>query len=365
LGENSTECSKYEQMGDPLFDSGQQMRVILVNPTFQIGHHGCTLVDRQLDRLAAAAGIRITAKLPLYANWSKLAPPDFDAVVVNGEGSLYDGRKSAQQIAAVPAWARARGRPAFLINSVYESNGPEIAAGVSRYKAIYVREPLSQAELAGAGIPSTVVPDLTLTWVPTLCGGSGGSAVVTDSASIPTSQRLRRLARGTGARFLPLRARPPRPFLDPHADIGRWQRYAFSRLGGTFAPPGLWRDRFRLLIPEFDDFVSWLATNAGLIVAGRFHAVCLAFDLEIPVLAVPTITRKIEGLLQGAGLQSRLVGDLDELERRLGREGITPFLYSASEIERIRTFRKEAAASARAMFETIRQTASTTIAATA
>src|SRR5215510_1742761 len=151
----------------PANSKSSAMKAVLINTTFQLGHHGCTLVDRQLDLLTAEAGLDVCVKLPLHADWQKLAPADFDLVLVNGEGALHHDSKAARRLAEVPLWARERGRPAFLINSVYEANGPEIAAGVARFDAVFARDELSRGALTEAGIAATVVPDLALTWEPT------------------------------------------------------------------------------------------------------------------------------------------------------------------------------------------------------
>jgi hypothetical protein len=331
------------------------MKAVLINTTFQLGHHGCTLVDRQLDSLAAEAGLDMSAKLPLHSDWQRLAPADFDLVLVNGEGALHHDSKAAKRIAEVPEWAHARKKPAFLINSVYEANGAEIAAGVARYDAVFARDEPSREALAEVGIAATVVPDLTLSWRPPVTGGNGKLVVVTDSTVQDTNARLHRMARAIGARYLPLMARPPQPIVKAHADASRWWRYAAKRLLAHLAPPGLWRDRWRGLIPEFDDYVAWMAENAGLVVAGRFHGVCIALDLGIPVLGVASNTWKIEAVLAGADLENRMVTNLDEAQRRLSTEGIEPFRYTAAELARISAFRDKARDGARAMFQSIRQ----------
>src|SRR5262249_59328121 len=108
----------------------------------------------------------------------------------------------------------------------------------------------------------------------------------------PSARRHRR-ALGTGALFRPGRAPPPHPAVKPHADASRWWRYVAKRLAAHVAPPSLWRDRWRCLIPGFDDYIAWLAQNAGLVISGRFHGVGIALDLGIPVLRVWSHTWKI------------------------------------------------------------------------
>src|SRR5262249_3015156 len=252
------------------------MKAVLINTTFLSGHHGCTLVDRQLDLLAAETGFDICAKLPLHADWQKLAPADFDLVLVNGEGALHHDSKAAKRLAVVPLWAQERGRPAFLINSVYQANGPEIAAGIARYQAIFARDHLSLRALSEAGIAASVVPDPTLTLETSLPRGRGRHAVGTDCSVQETNTRRHRAAIAIGARYLPLMARPPHPAMQAHANASRWWRYATKRVVAHAAPSGLWRDRWRSLIPGFDDYVTWLAQNAALILLVRFHRLCLA-----------------------------------------------------------------------------------------
>jgi hypothetical protein len=71
------------------------MRAVLINNTDSQGHHGCTLVNRQIDALANEFGIQIVAKLPLNSDWDALAPKQFDTVIVNGEGTLHSSKKGA------------------------------------------------------------------------------------------------------------------------------------------------------------------------------------------------------------------------------------------------------------------------------
>jgi polysaccharide pyruvyl transferase WcaK-like protein len=322
------------------------MEAVLINTTFTLGHHGCTLVDRQLDKLASEVGLVITAKLPLQADWEALAPPNFDLILVNGEGALHHDSKAAMRIAQVPSWARGRDRPVCLINSVYQDNSAVIAAGVKTYDAVFVRDEFSRAALAEAGVAASVVPDLTLTWEPKVPRGDGRQIVVTDSTVRTTNVRLHRMARTLGARYLPLKARPL-------GNVSRRDRFMVKRLAAHFAPPGLWRDRWHDLIPEFDDYVGWMAANAGLVIAGRFHGLCIALDLGIPVVAVASNTWKMEGVLKGAGLEHRLISDIDELQRRLTTEGTEPFRYTAEECDRIAALRREASICARAMLRSI------------
>jgi hypothetical protein len=332
----------------------QKMRAVLINTTFQLGHHGCTLIDRQLDQLAAAADVHIAAKIPLYGDWDRAKKEDFAAVIVNGEGSVHHDSKAARRIAEVPRWAQSLNKPAYLINTIYEANGAEVAAAIAQYTHVFARDNLSREELARAGIAASGVPDLTLTWCPPSLSRSGRAIVVTDSTLKNKTVSLHSFATRVGGHFMPLLARPPGPF-DVLGTPGRWARFKMRRLAAHVAPPSLWRDRWRNAIPDFDHFVAWLAEHAAMIVTGRFHAVCVALALEIPVLALPSNTRKIESLLNEIGLNSRIILDLDELAARLANGDAGQFAYRAEEIAEIRSFRRGARKKALDMFSTIRQ----------
>jgi hypothetical protein len=61
----------------------------------------------------------------------------------------------------------------------------------------------------------------------------------------------------------------------------------------------------------------------------------------------------MEGVLKRAGLEHRLISDIDELQRRLTTEGTGPFRYTAEELDRIAALRREACTCARAMLRSI------------
>ena len=68
------------------------MRAVLINTTDEIGHHGCTLVNRQIDHYARLVGIDFVERLSLNQNWNTVR--DFDIALVNGEGSLHGSSKA-------------------------------------------------------------------------------------------------------------------------------------------------------------------------------------------------------------------------------------------------------------------------------
>ncbi|RIA56326.1 polysaccharide pyruvyl transferase family protein [Dichotomicrobium thermohalophilum] len=315
------------------------MQAVLINRTDDIGHHGCTLVNRQLDALARNAGIEIVAKLPLHADWDALAPDRFDAVIVNGEGTLHSSNRGARRIAEIPAWAARRGVPAHLINSVYQNNNDTIAAQVARFATIAVRDTRSAAEMSRHGIDPRVVPDLSLTWQVEPAHLTGDKIIINGSVSKTARGRLYALS-GRDRPYVPITSRPPR-------DKDAQRFYDAKRALAMIRPPGVKRAHLRNSIATFDEFVSCLRAHASGIVTGRFHMVTIALCLEIPVMAVPSNTHKIEALLEHLDMPGRLAEHPRDALRMLRS-------YTTAEIERIRALRREARTNADRLFQEIR-----------
>jgi hypothetical protein len=300
------------------------MKVVLINKTDNLGHHGCTLVNCQIDVLAQEAGMEIVAKLPLRSNWDAEVPQHFDAVIVNGEGTLHSTSDGARAIMDVPKWAAKRGSPAHLINSVYQNNSNDLGARLAGFSTITVRDRKSAAETARHGVHCEVVPDLSLTWQPKPARGEG--RVVVNGSTIEAVRRELFALSGEHRPYLPMTARP--------AAGKRRRAYGAKRLLALFRPPGLARARRRNAIDEFDEFVEFLSNKVSGIITGRFHMVTIALCLEIPVVAVVSNTHKIEALFEELNMLDRLADSPAE-----SAEKLKPF--SEEERDRIRSFRAE------------------------
>lgn len=328
------------------------LRAALVHTTAQLGHHGCTLVCRQIGALASESNIDVVSWLPLFFaeqsfDWSR-----YDLVIVNGEGSLHHSRKAARRIAALGAFFADRQIPAYLINTVYQENDPRTAAGVARYRRVFVRDSLSKAEAEGAGVSATVVPDLSLSWVPPARAQKNGAGiVVSDSTCHATAAELFGLARSLGVPFFSLLTRPPVLPDFPDRNLRQRLRHHIRRGLYRLLPDGAQKAKILNQQADFNSFIRWLDKEAAFVVAGRFHAVCFCLLLEIPFLALPSNTRKIEGLCADAGLADRALGRMAELADRLPRaSAAAEARFSDDELARIRSFRSHAREAALGMF---------------
>lgn len=335
----------------------EPLRAALVHTTSQLGHHGCTLVCRQIDLLSANAGIQICSWLPLFfaenaVDWSR-----YDLVIVNGEGSLHHDRKAARRMAELSGFFEAQKIPAYLINTVYQDNSSQTGAGISRYRRVFVRDSISRGEVEAAGVHANVVPDLSLSWSPSV-GRKATQIAISDSTSHETTAELFRLARSIDAPFFSLLTRPPTLPDFPDRNLKQRARYRIRRALYSLLPGGAQKAKIFSQQPDFDSFIRWLA-NAAFVVAGRFHAVCFCFLLEIPFLALPSNTRKIEGLCADAGLGERMARNMSELTRRLpAADTLGSAAFNDDELTRIRSFRDDARDKAQEMFRSIHSDAS-------
>lgn len=284
-------------------------QALLLNDTALAGNHGSQVVIDQLIRLAGQHGINIAGRQAMDTPLDQLQTRGLDLVIVNGEGSLHHAKKAARAIAAVPEWAETRGLPAFLINSIYQDNDDAILKGVSRYKQIYLRDAQSFKELEALGKTPQAVVDLSLTWGPVgRLAADRRAIIVTDSTLKDTNAALFALSRNlSDTVFVPFRSRPPVLSSNQDQNTANLNRYRMRKITSRFQTKAINRARYANILPTLDDFTQVLRNTASLIVAGRYHAVCIALDLQIPFVAVPSNSFKVEALLEAIGMQGRMV----------------------------------------------------------
>lgn len=230
-------------------------------------HGGCDAVMRTLRRLAVAKGWQVVPE-----------GADYDALLVNGEGNMHHGSKRFHHKMRLLAEAVAASRPAFLVNSVWQDNPPDYDDLLPRLSGLFVREVLSQRELAERhGARADVLPDASffdrLPWF-TLPRNFHGCPAVTDF------------------------------FVKRPGEAGRPHR--FERRDALFpmARP------LPFLDWPWGRVVASLRT-ASYLITGRHHAVYAACVARVPFIASEGNTHKIRGLIASANADI-LVADTPE-----------------------------------------------------
>jgi hypothetical protein len=220
-------------------------------------HAGCDAVARTLRRLATQQGWRVVSE-----------KADYDALLVNGEGSMHHGGRHFHHKMRLLATAVASGRPAFLVNSVWQDNPPDYDHVLSKLSGIVVREVLSQRDLAERhGVRAEVCPDVSFfdelprfTWARNF----RGAAATTDF--FLEDKRVNGVRHVFGRRDDLFPDARPLPFID----------WSWGRV------------------------VASLRTASHLI-TGRHHAVYAACVAGVPFIASEGNTHKIRGIVASAG----------------------------------------------------------------
>lgn len=200
---------------------------------------------------------------------------DFDALVVNGEGSMHhDQPHFVAKMEAIVA-AQAMGRKTYLVNTVWQDNSGRFDAALARLDGLVTRGPRSSADLRTRhGIEAPYALDLSY-FAPVRPAAPaidyGGATVVTDF----WVEEQRGFMRATSG---PLAAMP-------YFDLGAH---------------------------DWDVAVATLKT-AGLIVTGRHHAVYLACRARVPFVALRGNTHKVEDLIEAAPVALPVCASRDEL----------------------------------------------------
>lgn len=322
-------------------------RVYLFNDTRVDRHHGCSIVMRNLIAGLRQRGAVLTGTL---ASGRQLGPDDraalaqADRLVINGEGTLHHDRPYARYLLQTAAAVAAAGKPVYLLNASWEANSPALADWARRFSAIYVRDQASAAELAGHGIDATAVPDLTfLSQYPPALARTA-QLLCTDSVLPSLSTELHQLAEHIDGRYLPI-LQPP-ALLGPRRAPQKWFKHQLYRglhalSLGRWQPRQYYRD-LRYCLADTEAFLHTLG-GARAVVSGRYHATCLALQLQLPLVCLGSNTRKVQNLLADAGLDAErhlcAVDDMvslprDELLARADytaaeRSALTAFLTAA------------------------------------
>ena len=342
------------------------LKAILFNDTSYNKHHGCQIVVRQIYALASEAGIEIVKACPMNHDWRRDAElqqaiAEVDLCLVNGEGPLHDDARAAQMLVELAPFCKARKVSCFLINSVWQRNHKLLEAARD-FSGIYLRDHYSQRELAEAGVPSQVVPDLTLSLPIPPSSLTRYGILVNDSFYEDKTQEswaaFSQLA-DERVHYLSIQAAPVLQWgkgfpkfiwKSVRTSVQAWRARIVARL--TALPAQIHRKQIKLLRwrfcePTAQRFLERLSASEGVI-SGRFHCITLCLLTGTPFLAIGSNTHKIEALVEACQLKNRVFAQYTEA--LAAREMIA---FSAEESMAIERFVRASRAQAQAMFADI------------
>lgn len=215
-------------------------------------HAGCAAVWRVMNRQAFLNG------------WEVVESDDYDALIVNGEGSMHHGNRGWGKKMKVLREALDKGKDAYLLNTVWQKNPRDDI--LKNLSGISVREVLSANELKEKhGISARTCPDFSY---------------------FNFSSDFGKPTRGI-------------------ACTDYWTGRTWGLLGyGEFID---------IAEMTWKDFVETVA-KYELLVTGRHHGVYAACVAKRPFLAIKGNTHKIEGLIASAGAKIPVADSPDELD---------------------------------------------------
>ena len=100
-------------------------KVLLVNDTRIVGHHGSSAVVDVIMQELGRRGIAVVSDLQQGIDIASIADHGCQAVVINGEGAMHSGQKNSHVFSRIGQQMSERGIPAFLINTVFDERTPE------------------------------------------------------------------------------------------------------------------------------------------------------------------------------------------------------------------------------------------------
>ncbi|QIE56318.1 polysaccharide pyruvyl transferase family protein [Pikeienuella piscinae] len=330
------------QEAEYVFRSDKRPRMLVLNETSRLGfnrkHLGCVSVSKALVRMLRAHGME-------YAGWANSAAGlnevlaadparDFDAVLLNGEGTFHGDAARAIELAMAARQMKAAGKKVFLINSVWERNGRFLEEICADFDLIALRESGSLRAAPGLGARMRMTPDLA--WITPPVAGEGaqreGCAVI-DSVVPETAEALGRLAAANALEF--------------RAMSGLHRSFAAA----VRADHPLKSIPTALSDPDLARFGCWIT--------GRFHGLILALVNHAPAVAIPSNTAKIEHMLDDIGLADKIC-PVDEIHEGARTSQIAGSLrerliYSPSDWEKVARYQSRATVEIDRLFADMRR----------
>ena len=257
--------------------SGSPIRVRLLGDHSRV-HGGCRAVWEVMLRAAKRQGLDVVET-------------DYDALIVNGEGSMHHDRISAMRKLEALKEAVDTGKKAWLINTVWQEMSHDYDAVLQALDGVIVREPLSREALRAHGVEASVKPDLSFFHAardPQVLSDFKGQPVMTD-------------------------------FWSDSFD-------AFARPTSSYLKDFRF---FEFLKYDWAGAIESLKTTP-LLITGRQHAVYAACKARTPFLAVKGNTHKIEGLVAMAGADIPVLDHPREI-----RDHLDKALENQSEYDRL------------------------------
>jgi exopolysaccharide biosynthesis predicted pyruvyltransferase EpsI len=262
---------------------------VLINDTSKEEYHiGCVTVINNIRQLCHSHNIKLIKTYSrnelLTGKFSdiKKTLQDQEIIIVNGEGSLHHHPRTNTKWLLKLLNIMPHNKKMVLINTLWQDMEKlvDYDKQLDKFNFISVRETLSYNSLLSM-YPKPekliITPDLIFaTEIPNFAEGYGDSVIH-----------------------------------DIRNQLKEYDNYfplSFISRGSYFNPK-------ELTIPSLQGYLKWLK-SLEFHVTGRFHGVCLSSLMNIPFLAFPSNSHKIEGILGDMYCSNLLITSLDDIENK-------------------------------------------------
>jgi len=279
-------------------------RIAIFNDTsFDHEHYGCRAVMGNLKSRLLGLGLDVVFTVPFNVDWRQHRSDYekqglFDAILVNGEGSMHSSHAGwrARALSEIGQFAKSCCKvPSVVVNATFHNNDRQFYDALKYFDLVFVRDSYSREQGESENLEvSGVVYDLSLSLPFVGCLTNRNGIGVTDSVNASKNFLLRKFAMSTGSEFRAMTVPDTKNFqikslLKPH-NFAKWVQQKRQSSGVRFE--------------TVEDFIEWLSTKE-LIVTGRYHTVTLCLLTETPFICLESNTPKIRALLQDWGIDTK------------------------------------------------------------
>lgn len=330
---------------------------VLLNDTSYENHHGCSIVIKNIKRNLLQRNIKLIATNPIGKAWKKNrifleALETCDIVIVNAEGTIHHCSPYGLTLLEI---VDATDKPCILMNMTYQDNSDVYVELIRKFTKVYVRESMSQKELIAEGIEAQVIPDMTFDSSYDIVNQRNRDIYITDSHDTRFSEVLYGFTQKAQIKFLPILA-PYEKFSSKKGFIKKIKYFIFMHMGKIISSifPVKYSNLRYMYVCQEDTFVDNVG-HCSFLITARFHALCIAIQTLTPFVVLTSNTHKIEGLLKDMQFSQKRIIELDTLEKLVedSELNVSRFVFTDSEIEKIKCYTKDAKIHIKHMFNEI------------
>ena len=346
------------------------LNIVILNDTRSEHHHGCSRVMNCIDFYLKGRCADISYS-PVGDNWQtneklKQKIINSDIVIVNGEGTIHHNSSTGLALIKVAKFAKNYGVKSYLINTTYQENDSLYNQYLLDFEQIFVRESYSKKELLSQNINSTIVPDLTFSFIPhntvQISGSNTNTApitklahnLVTDSGSYTNAltDKFKNINTIVFSSVFNqnITAHPRISMLTRVINIFKNNNIAalFNKLTLAISNKVNNKDNItwvnQYTHTEYADFLS----QAKIVICGRFHAMTICMNHGTPFLAIESNSHKVSGTLTDIGLdKTRFLVTPEQLTI----DHISTFELTKAELQLIKEYADNAKVKISNMFE--------------